>query len=216
MRQVEKWGKFLNGGSNKQKLMSRYLYEHLFLGHLYFASLSNERFFTLVRSRTAPGHSVDIIATVRPYDPPVDNLETQEFYYRLQEYDRVIVDKTHLPYALNDEKLARFKKLFLDADYKVDVLPSYEAYTAANPFKVYAAIPAKNRYQFLLDDAQYFIGGFIKGPVCRGPAALSVIDDHFWVVFTNPELDPISSDSKFLQEISTDLRIPSEARSNIS
>ncbi|HEX3142104.1 MAG TPA: fatty acid cis/trans isomerase, partial [Rhizobacter sp.] len=33
-RQLREWEQFLNGDSNKQQLMSRYLYEHLFLGHL--------------------------------------------------------------------------------------------------------------------------------------------------------------------------------------
>ncbi len=32
--QVQAWESFLNGASPKERLMSRYLYEHLFLGHL--------------------------------------------------------------------------------------------------------------------------------------------------------------------------------------
>ena len=42
---------FLNGNSIKQRLMSRYLYEHLFLGHLYFESDPARRAFRLPRAR---------------------------------------------------------------------------------------------------------------------------------------------------------------------
>ena len=31
------WEKFLNGQSLREQLMSRYLYEHLFIGHLHLA-----------------------------------------------------------------------------------------------------------------------------------------------------------------------------------
>jgi len=205
-KQVIKWEKFLNGTSNKNRLMSRYLYEHLFAGHIYFDSVSGSDFFMLVRSRTGPGEAIDIISTVRPYDDPgVDN-----FYYRLKYYDRTIVDKTHMPYAFNKKRMARFKELFLGKDYVVNQLPSYDTKTSANPFKTYAVIPAKSRYQFLLDEAHFFINGFIKGPVCRGSIALSVIDDHFWILFMDPDKSYISQDSAFLSRVSDKLRVPSE------
>jgi hypothetical protein len=210
-REVAKWEAFLNGATNKQRLVSRYLYEHLFLGHLYFDQVDSSQFFMLVRSRTAPGQPIDLIASVRPYDDP----GVDRFYYRLQRYDRTIVDKTHLPYALNDRKLARFKELFLAPDYKVAELPGYEPKVASNPFITFAAIPPRSRYQFMLDDAHFIIAGFIKGPVCRGSIALSVIDDHFWVLFTSPENDPVSRDATFLARESPNLRIPSEREEHI-
>ncbi len=210
--QVDKWETFLNGTNNKQKLMSRYLYEHLFAGHLFFEDISKKNFFMIVRSKTQPGQAIEIINTIRPYnDPGVD-----QFYYRLKRYTRTIVDKTHMPYPLSDKRLKRFKQLFLEPEYTVTKLPSYEVRLSANPFKTYAEIPAKNRYKFLLDDAAYFISNFIKGPVCRGSIALSVIDDHFWVVFKDPDKNLISQDSKFLEEVSEDLRLPSELESNAS
>ena len=43
------------------------------------------------------------------------------------------------------------------------------------------------RYRFLLDEAQFFIMNFIKGPVCRGQMAVDVIEDQFWVVFVDPK-----------------------------
>lgn len=37
----------------------------------------------------------------------------------------------------------------------------------------------------MLDDAQFIMMGFMKGPVCRGQA-LNVINDLFWVAFIAP------------------------------
>jgi hypothetical protein len=67
---ILKWETFLNGKSPKEQLMSRYLYEHLFLAHLYFENSTSGLFFRLVRSTTPPGKAIDLIATRRPYDDP--------------------------------------------------------------------------------------------------------------------------------------------------
>jgi len=210
-REVNTWERFFNGNSNKEQLVARYLYEHLFLGHLYFDEVNPTQFFMLVRSRTAPGRPIDLIPSVRPYDDPgVDRV-----YYRLQRYDRTIVDKTHLPYALNTRRMARLKELFFKPNYPVSELPGYEPTQASNPFLTFAAIPPRSRYQFMLDDSHFIIAGFIKGPVCRGSIALSVIDDHFWVLFTDPNHDPVSYDSAFLARESGNLRIPSEREDHI-
>ncbi len=56
--QVRDWEAFLNGGTSRERLMARYLYEHLFLAHLYFTSetpAGHPVFFRLVRSRTPCG-----------------------------------------------------------------------------------------------------------------------------------------------------------------
>jgi hypothetical protein len=52
--EVRAWEAFLNGGTPREKLVARYLYEHLFLAHLYFTSEAPKRpaFFRLLRSRT--------------------------------------------------------------------------------------------------------------------------------------------------------------------
>ncbi len=210
--QVKKWEIYFNGDSNKQQLMSRYLYEHLFAGHLYFKGISNKYFFNLVRSKTPPGQDIEIINTVRPYNDP----GVKQVYYRLKRYTRTIVSKTHMPYALSDDRMKRYNELFLAPKYTVNTLPSYEVELAANPFKTFSLIPSKNRYQFMLDEAQYFVSGFIKGPVCRGSIALSVIDDHFWVLFMDPDNDYVSQDSKFLERSSDNLRLPSEQENSAS
>ncbi len=203
--ELRRWERFLNGDSLKHRLMSRYIYEHLFIGDLYFSDLPGKpRYFNLVRSRTPPGEPLDVIATRRPYDSPGKN----PFYYRLQPLRTSVLDKRHMPYALNDERMRRWRELFLEPDYDVSRLPGYEAKVAGNPFVAFRELPVNSRYQFMLDEAQFTIMAYIKGPVCRGQVALNVIDDHFWVVFANPNgLDP-DLDAEFLAEESDNMRMP--------
>ena len=179
--QLVAWESLLNQKGNKAQLASRYLYEHLFLAHLFFSN-EPDVFFSLVRSRTPTGKPIDIIPTRRPYDSP----GTEVFYYRLWRQQGSIVSKTHMPYMLNKAKLKRTKQLFFDTDYQVEQLPVYSTEVASNPFRTFKAIPLRSRYQFMLDEARFTIQGFIKGPVCRGQTALNVIDDHFWVFFCRP------------------------------
>ncbi len=69
MVHVKKWEIFLNRQEPKFVMTARYLYEHLFLAHIHFASGTND-FYELVRSKTPPGESIVVIPTVRPYDNP--------------------------------------------------------------------------------------------------------------------------------------------------
>jgi hypothetical protein len=178
-RQVAEWERFFNGGSRKERLVSRYIYEHLFLAHLYFDSDPQHHFFRLVRSRTPPGQAIEPIASRRPYDDPGG----EDFHYRLERERESIVDKTHMPYALGEQRMARWRELFLQPDYPVDELPPYSLAAGANPFVTFRDLPVRARYQFMLDEAEFTIMGFIKGPVCRGQVALNVIQDRFWVFF---------------------------------
>jgi hypothetical protein len=182
-KQIGRWEQFLNHPSLKQQLASRYIYEHLSYAHLYFSELDDLRFFALIRSSTPPGQAVELIATRRPYDDP----GVERVYYRFQEIVSTIVEKTHMPYALNDQRMQRWRSLFIDADYTVTKLPSRDVESASNPFLTFADLPVRSRYKFMLDEAQFSIMAFIKGPVCRGETALDVIDDNFWVFFTDPD-----------------------------
>ena len=65
---ISVWEKFLNGKDERTILVARYLYEHLFLAHLYFDERRRGNFFELVRSQTPPGEPVKPVATVRPND----------------------------------------------------------------------------------------------------------------------------------------------------
>jgi hypothetical protein len=179
---IAKWESYFNGPTPKQKLVFRYIYEHLFIGHLHFKGHPDNEFFQLVRSKTAPGQPIKEINTVRPYDDP----GIGGFYYRMRPVTETIVDKTHFVYELSDQKMQRYDELFFKADYEVTTLPSYQPEVAANPFKAFIELPLASKYRFLLDDAEYFVTGFIKGPVCRGEIATESIRDQFWVVFFQP------------------------------
>ncbi|MFP8876809.1 MAG: fatty acid cis/trans isomerase, partial [Myxococcota bacterium] len=159
--QVRTWEAFLNGESLKQRIAARYLYEHWFLAHLYFENLPTGPFFRVVRSRTAPGEPVQEIATRRPYDDP----GPEPFWYRLRPIETSIVHKTHIVYGLGPDRLARLRALFLESDWEPTRLPGYAPEEAANPFVAFDQIPARSRYQYMLDDAQYFVMTFIRGPV---------------------------------------------------
>ncbi|MDR4493984.1 MAG: fatty acid cis/trans isomerase [Nitrospirales bacterium] len=206
---MTKWETFLNGETPKEQLMSRYLYEHLFLAHLHFEE-SPGLFFRLVRSGTPPGQAITLIATRRPYDDP----NVDRIYYRLEPVQTTILAKTHMPYLLNAQRMARYRALFLDPSYEVPTLPSYDAEASANPFETFAFLPPQSRYRFLLDEAEFTLMNFIKGPVCRGQVALNVINEHFWVVFGNPDSPALGQKAKFLEKEQRNLRMPSEQQSN--
>ncbi len=206
---VDRWETFLNGDSLKQQLMSRYLYEHWFLAHLYFDDLGDGELFKIVRSSTPPGEPISHLATRRPYDDP----GVEKFYYRIWRDHTITLDKTHMPYALNSERLAWLNQLFLEADYTVEELPSYEPEVAANPFIAFEPIPVESRWEFLLYESKFTIMNFIKGPVCRGQVALNVIRDNFWVFFSPPKSLFPEEATAFLNSQEANLRIPSQAGS---
>ncbi|MGG2397856.1 fatty acid cis/trans isomerase [Pseudomonas sp. SH1-B] len=205
LRQVEAWERFLNAPGARQDLVSRWLYEHLFLAHLYFEEGENRHFFQMVRSRTPSGKPIDPIATRRPNDDP-----GTEFYYRLWPIQGVIVHKTHITYPLSDDKLARVRDLFFGDDWTLDAVPGYGAQRRANPFETFAAIPARARYQFMLDNAEYFVRTFIRGPVCRGQIATDVIRDNFWALFQAPEHDLYVTDAEYQREATPLLAMPGQ------
>ena len=205
-KQIEAWERFFNGTSNKQKLVNRYLYEHLFQAHLHFTNGADREFYRLIRSSTPPGRPADEIASVLPLDAS----GSSAFYYRVIPYLPSVVAKNHVVYELSPHRMERFNQLFLQPDYAVDSLPGHDTEIASNPFKVYDAIPVASRYKFLLDDARFFIEGFIKGPVCRGQIALNVIEDQFWVVFFDPDKPGTGNDAEFIRQNSQHLSMPTE------
>jgi len=208
---VLKWEDFLNQDDPKHAMTARYLYEHLFLAHLKFGTPTNE-FYELVRSKTAPGLPLDLIATVRPYDDP----GVKRVYYRFRKIYSTIVVKTHMVFNLDDDQLKRFNELFIQPEWlQPPHLMSYAPKVSANPFVAFEQIPPRSRYQFLLDNAYYTIMTFIHGPVCKGQIALNVIDDHFWVMFMDPDHDLSATNPGFLKLYSDKLRMPIESGSNL-
>lgn len=209
---IDDWETFLNGDSLKQQLASRYIYEHLFVGNIYFDDLPVGEYFSLVRSSTPPGEKINIIATRRPYDNP----GVERVYYRLQRQESSVVSKIHMPYALGEKRKQLIIELFFKPIYSVSELPGYEEKNSANPFMTFTELPAISRYRFMLEEAEFTIMGFIKGPVCRGQTALSVIDDHFWVFFETPHEFYAENLDDFLQDQGDNLRLPASTGSTSS
>ncbi len=210
-RAVVQWEAFLNRDDAKHAMTARYLYEHLFLAHLKFGTPTNE-FYELVRSRTAPGQPLDLIASVRPYDDP----GVERVYYRFRKIYSTIVYKTHMVFNFDDAQLQRFNELFIQPEWlQPPHLMGYDPKLSANPFVAFEQIPPRSRYQFLLDNAHYAIMTFIHGPVCKGQIALNVIDDHFWVMFVDPDHDLSVAYPGFLKLYSDKLRMPIEKGSDM-
>jgi len=202
--EIKKWEEFLNADDAKHSVTARYLYEHLFLAHWNFKAAPDE-FYELVRSYTPYPQDIDIIPTLRPYDDP----KVKKFYYRLNKIHSTIVHKTHMVVEFDDKKLERFKELFIKAKWVEEPhYIDYDVTMSANPFVAFYQIPAKSRYQFLLDNAHYIVMTFIRGPVCRGQMALNVIHDHFWVMFAEPEFDLSLSNPEFIKAQSDNLSMP--------
>lgn len=201
--QRDQWEHWLNRGEGRHRLVARYLYEHWFLAHLHFEGDPDQILFELVRSRTPPGEPIVIIPTERPTDGVAG-----DFYYRLRPRLESRVHKTHIIYPLSEAKMARLEQLFFTPDWAVATLPGYSPEAAANPFTTYAAIPARARYQYLLDNAEYFVRTFIRGPVCRGPIATDVIRDQFWVSFQHPDHDLFVTDARHRGQVRDWLALP--------
>lgn len=205
MQQIGEWEELLNRPGSTEALVARWLYEHLFLAHIYFVGGEPGHYFQWVRSRTPSGQPVDLIATRRPNDPP-----GTDFYYRLVPVQGVIVHKTHISYPMGPQKLKRVKQLFYSGDWHASALPGYGPRHRANPFETFEAIPAVARYQFMLDNAEYFVRTFIRGPVCRGQIATDVIRDNFWALFQEPAHDRYITDAAYRGEATPLLAMPGQ------
>lgn len=205
--QIEAWEAFFNRPQKKHKLLARYLYEHLFLGHLYLTENGGKKgeFFRLVRSHTSGDETPDVIATRRPNDDPQGAL-----YYRLIPISETIVHKTHITYPLTSATRERWEALFYGEDWHVDTMPGYDYAARSNPFVTFKAIPARARYQFMLDHAEYFTRNFIRGPVCHGPVATSVIRDHFWTLFEDPDHEQYVNDAEYRDSVTPLLGLPGQ------
>ena len=203
--QVQQWETLFNQPGARQSLVARWLYEHLFLAHIYFENGEPGHYFQWVRSRTPSGQPIDLIATRRPNDDP-----GTQVYYRLWPVQGVIVHKTHITYPFSAAKMARIKDLFYSGDWQVSALPGYGPGRRANPFETFEAIPAKARYQFMLDNAEYFVRTFIRGPVCRGQIATDVIRDNFWALFQAPDHDLYITDARYRGQATPLLAMPGQ------
>lgn len=206
-RQIIAAEAFLNGTDFKSRLTARYIYEHLFLAHIYFDESEKIQkrpaFFRLVRAKNKTGWPQEI-ATPRPMNDPGPT-----FYYRFMKYTRTIVYKNHLPYLINSKKLAKWRSQFLESSWsnENEILPPYGR-EGVNPFTTFKSIPAAARARFLVDDAHYHTMSFIKGPVCNGAVAVGVIDDNFWVLYVDPSKDISVIDPDYFNKNADLLALP--------
>lgn len=60
----------LNTPGARESLVARWLFEHLFIAHIYFEGGEPGHFFQWVRSRTPSGQPIDLINTRRANDDP--------------------------------------------------------------------------------------------------------------------------------------------------
>ena len=203
--QVLQWENLLNTPGARESLVARWLFEHLFIAHIYFEGGEPGHFFQWVRSRTPSGQPIDLINTRRANDDPGTRV-----YYRLWPIQGVIVHKTHITYPLSAAKMERVKSLFYSGDWQATALPGYGPGRRANPFETFEAIPARARYQFMLDNAEYFVRTFIRGPVCRGQIATDVIRDNFWALFQAPDHDLYITDARYRGKATPLLAMPGQ------
>lgn len=203
--------------AKRQSLVSRYIYEHLFLAMIALNDRPGpEVLYRLIRSKSAcdAGDLVEL-PTRRPWDNP-----GEKFYYCFKRIDQTIMHKNYLRYAIDEKRVNRWQDLFLSSNWKVsfeapsslkefffggsslwaaDVAPRDDQ-SGHNPFLVFKDIPVKARYQFLLDDAAYIVDTFIRGPVCKGSTAVNSIDEQFYVFFVKPESDLMVKNPRFYQQ----------------
>ena len=203
---IKQWESLFNRNDKRRKLVARWLYEHLFMALLYFPELDGEpRYFELLRSSTPSGKDIEPIATVNPNDDPMG-----PFFYRLRPITGSIVHKRRILYPLDQAKQRRINALFFSKRWPMGDLPGYSYTERANPFVTFADIPAYARYQFMLDDAEYFVRTFIHGPVCRGQIATDVIRDHFWTLFQDPQSDLFVTNDSYRREVIPLLGMPGQ------
>lgn len=202
-KQITEWERFLNGPKSEDRLVARYLYEHLFLAHISFPEDENI-FFKLIRSPAECAKKAPEIATRRPNDDP----GTKKFFYCLTPFLGTIVKKTHIPYELSEKKLQRLKEIFYESKWAAVVPPSYEKSVAENPFLAFKDIPVKARYKFLLEDAKYHVATFIKGPVCNGSNAVNSIQEQFYVFFLNVDSDNTVLSQAYADQVAPLLMLP--------
>jgi hypothetical protein len=194
---VAAWESFFNGADPRQALVSRFIFEHVFLATIVLEDSPGDR-FRLVRSATPPaagpddgrgGRSVEsapieLISTALPYGDP----GVERFWYRLEKLTAAPVQKSLFVWRLAATDIPRLSELFLSPDWAADadLDPPWDI---GNPFRVFAAIPAEARYRFLLENAEVIIGGITYGPVCNGQIATYAVKDQFWVFFVDPAHD---------------------------
>ena len=203
---VMAWESFFNAPDRRGRLVSRFIFEHVFLATIVLEESPGDQ-FRLVRSSTPPGRLDDaggpgilvppvrIIATNLPYDDPYAYAGVDRFWYRLEKITAPPVQKSHWLWRIGLADIGHLKDLFLSMEWdaSADLDPPWGI---GNPFRVFAAIPAEARSRFLLENSEVIVGGITYGPVCNGQIATYAVKDQFWVFFLDPAHDVSVQDPK--------------------
>jgi len=188
---VARWETFFNQDDKRAQLVSRYIFEHVFLATILLEESPGDQ-FRLVRSKTPPGQPVAIIGTGLPYDDPYSYADVDQFWYRLEKLTAPPVQKNHFLWTLSLDQIEHLTKLFaLDTGQGWEPEPDLSpGWGSDNALQVFAAIPAASRARFLLENSEVVVGGITYGPVCNGQTATYAVKDQFWVFFLDPDHDP--------------------------
>jgi hypothetical protein len=210
-KKAQEWERFLNQQDLNSRIVARYIYEHLFLAHIYIKE-EPRTFLKLIRSSTSCDQGLNRISTRRPNDAP----NVKQWYYCFYRDPEVPVYKTHLPYEISSQRLAWMKDNFANPKWQATQFPSFAPEVAGNPLIAFAEIPVIARHRFLLKDAYYQVMTFIKGPVCNGSFAVNSIQDQFFVFFTEPKTDLMQIDKDYASKVAQELILPGTLRGDQS
>jgi hypothetical protein len=203
LAKIAEWEAYLNAPDNRSRLIARYIYEHANLFSIRFDDSGT--FYQLIRSTTPIGETpVQVVARV-PNDP-VDG----DFSYRLKPIDRTRCAKLHqLLLDASGDKLDRYKAIFDETEWDVDELPGYTVEERWDPLGIFAPIPAKARWKYLLEDIWLHRATIIWGPSCRGQLTVGSVQDHEWDFFEDPETSLYVNDEEYRNELAPLLSPPS-------
>ena len=174
-QQVQAWEAFLNGPSHKERLMSRYLYEHLFLGHLHFDGRCHA-------PRLPPGaleHAAGPADADHRHAPALRRPRRRALLVPARARARSHPGQDAHALCAEPGAHGQVPRLVPGPARcrSARCRPTRWRWRAI-PSSPSRELPIDARYRFLLDEAQFFIMNFIKGPVCRGQMAVDVIEDQ--------------------------------------
>ncbi|WP_346837403.1 fatty acid cis/trans isomerase [Microbulbifer sp. SAOS-129_SWC] len=207
---IAEWEEYLNGADNRSQLVARYIYEHANSFSVRFDDSGT--FYQLIRSTTPSGKSPVPVAAKMPNDP-VDG----KFYYRLQPIVRTRCAKLHqLLLDASGDKLSRYKAIFNETSWDVKTLPGYSVSERWDPLNVFASIPAKARWKYLLEDIWLHRASIVWGPSCRGQLTVGSVRDQEWDFFEDPETSLYVNDAEYRAELAPYLAPPASPEDIVS
>lgn len=191
---IAEWESFLNGTDLRTQLMARYIFEHIALVNFHFEEKEDANLYILVRSVTPPGEDV-VPVKQHVHNGPV---EEGTFFYRFMLLDQTGCVKSKRLKMLGDEKkLARWKEIFDEQDWDATRLPGFSERERYDPINIFAEIPVKARYKFLLDNSWNIRGAIVHGPSCRGNQAIGSVQDQGWHFYEDPETSLYVNDPEY-------------------